>query len=348
MRLTLWRIRGSLLTSVRASNQDHRGPQHVFVSLEHDGIVGWGEVSALPETILDDPSGDQVWRELVDTVGPRFRELVERESSLPEWSRVARMAASRASSIWAFAALEMAVLDHDLRSRGEDLATFWEVDVARVDEMATTSLISPDRSWQPPATAKRVRAKVDPSVDLSAVAEWMASWRRPVLLDYNASAIDVTQVVEQWSAVADRLEWSALEQPFAPGDLTRHAELALAVPIRVSMDEGVRSVLDVRRVARYGAASLVCVKPPRVGGLANARALLSEAASLGLSTYVGGFFESPLARHAHRCVAASFDVEASDVGLVQYRDAVGAPLEGGLGWIPSSGSALEYATRVEI
>jgi len=348
VRLTLWRIRGSLLTPVRASNHDHRGPEHVFVSLEHDGIVGWGEVSALPEAILDDPSGEQVWRELVEIAGPRFRELVERESSVPEWSRVARMAASRTSSIWAFAAVEMAVLDHHLRSRGEDLADFWEVDAARVAEMATTSLISPDRSWQPPAGAQRVRAKVDPSVDLSAVADWMASWRRPVLLDYNASARDVAHVVEQWRSVADRVEWSALEQPFAPGDLTRHAELALAIPVRVSMDEGVRSILDVRRIARYGAASLVCVKPPRVGGLANARALLSEAASLGLATYVGGFFESPLARHAHRCVAASFDVEASDVALVQYRETLGSPLDSGVGWSPLSGSALETATRVEI
>ena len=174
----MWRIRGSLLTSVRASNQDHRGPQHVFVSLEHDGIVGWGEVSALPETILDDPSGDQVWRELVDTVGPRFRELVERESSLPEWSRVARMAASRASSIWAFAALEMAVLDHDLRSRGEDLATFWEVDVARVDEMATTSLISPriGRGSHPRPPNAFARKLIHPSI----YRRWPNGWRRGV------------------------------------------------------------------------------------------------------------------------------------------------------------------------
>ena len=344
----MWRNRGSLLAPIRASNQDHRGPEHIFVSLERDGVVGFGEVSVLPEAVLGDPSGDDVWRELVDVAGPRFRELVVREASIPEWSRVARMAASRATSIWAFAALEMAVLDHDLRSRGEDLASLWNIDDLDVAEMSTTSVIAPDRSWQPPSTARRVRAKVDPSVDLTTVAEWMASWDRPVLLDYNASALDVAQVVAQWGAVGDRLEWSALEQPFAPGDLTRHAELALAMPVRISMDEGIRSVLDVRRVARYGSASLVCVKPPRVGGLANARAMLAEAESLGLATYVGGFFESPLARRAHRCVAASFRVEASDVGTVPHRDTVGAAQPGGLGWNPWPADVPDDAVVLDI
>jgi L-alanine-DL-glutamate epimerase-like enolase superfamily enzyme len=58
------------------------------------------------------------------------------------------------------------------------------------------------------------------------------------------------------------------------------------------------------------------VKPARVGGYANARTIIERARALGLRPYVGGFFESPLARSVNRTLAHHLVDEPSDIGPV--------------------------------
>jgi hypothetical protein len=84
---------------------------------------------------------------------------------------------------------------------------------------------------------------------------------------------------------------------------------------------------------------MVCIKPARVGGLANARAMVTRALELGLRPYIGGFFESPFARHVNRLLAEHCVEEPSDVGLVatnaspELREVTVVP--GGFGLAPS-------------
>ena len=94
------------------------------------------------------------------------------------------------------------------------------------------------------------------------------------------------------------------------------ARLAARMDVAISVDEGIRSIRDVTQLVRYGAARMVCVKPARVGGLANARTIVDTARSLGLAAYIGGFFESPYARAVHRHLACATTSEPSDVAEV--------------------------------
>jgi L-alanine-DL-glutamate epimerase-like enolase superfamily enzyme len=72
----------------------------------------------------------------------------------------------------------------------------------------------------------------------------------------------------------------------------------------------------VGQILRYGAAQIICVKPARVGGLANARSIILAAREAGLRPYVGGFFESPYARQVHALLARSCVEEPSDLAPV--------------------------------
>jgi len=80
----------------------------------------------------------------------------------------------------------------------------------------------------------------------------------------------------------------AVEQPYAPGNVIDHATLAEQLSVPLSLDEGVRSPRDLEQIVRYSAAKIVCLKPPRVGGLANTRTMAQRAAALGLEPYVAG------------------------------------------------------------
>ena len=122
--------------------------------------------------------------------------------------------------------------------------------------------------------------------------------------------------MEQLASIPNSVDVVALEQPFAPGNVVDHARLAEQTEVPISLDEGVRNLRDLDQIVRYQAASLVCVKPARVGGYANARTMIERAKELGLRAYVGGFFESELARSVNRTLARYTTDEPSDICLL--------------------------------
>ena len=61
----------------------------------------------------------------------------------------------------------------------------------------------------------------------------------------------------------------------------------------LSIDEGVRSVRDVAQIVRYRAAEIICVKPARVGGLANARTIIVRAQEAGFGRTSGDSSSRP-------------------------------------------------------
>jgi L-alanine-DL-glutamate epimerase-like enolase superfamily enzyme len=299
-----------------AANQLHHRRRRIFVEWTNDGTVGWGEVSPLEEAVIGDPSCDSVFHELAEVALLNVARITLREGVAPLWSRCSTIAGSTATSKWAYAAIEMALLDWELQRASISLAQYWNVDPASVETMATVSALDDEEGWQVSSSARRLRVKTSSGVNLDRCLGALRDLALPVLLDFNGSAGSSDEVLRQLSTLENHVELIAVEQPFTPADLIGHAELAQLTPVAVSLDESVRSVLDVRRIARYDAASLICVKPPRVGGVAVARSMLTSAHELGLRTYVGGFFESPLARSAHRCVAALVGSEPSDVAHV--------------------------------
>ncbi len=309
----MWRHDVRLARGVSAAHQRHDVRPRLFARAAQGDDVGYGEVDPQPVALNGDPGVDEVLEALRDEVGPRLGEITRREGRLPSWQRVAHLAASRPASRFAWALVEMALLDQDLRRTSRSTPLGWR-DGGEVGVLATVSLLDP-----PPEgirRADRLRAKLRPGTWDDATVSWLAAQATPVLLDYNGSAGSPAQVLADWDALAPRLAIVAIEQPFAPGDLASAAELAARCPVPLSVDEGVRSWQDVRLVAAHGAARLVCVKPARVGGLAVARALCHRAGAAGLRPYVGGFFESPLGRSALRLVARDAVDEPSDVGPV--------------------------------
>ncbi len=54
---------------------------------------------------------------------------------------------------------------------------------------------------------------------------------------------------------------------------------------------------------RYGACQVACLKPARLGGLVAARAALAHCVAAGVPAFVGGFFETGLARSANASLA---------------------------------------------
>jgi len=314
MGVRLWRHEMRLASPITASAEVHAARSHLFLEVEIDGVRGLGEVSPQPSALHGDPGFDDVLLELEHFTLRQFAEAAQREGRAPTWSRVTHFAGSRPASYPASALLEMALLDAHLRGQRTTIEDHWPAQFATPIQ-STVSLLD-DQAWEVHDGAAQIRAKVSTCVVSDAKWRQLADLRRPVLLDFNCSARDLDEVVTLTHVAESFVDVVAVEQPFAAGNVVEHARLAALLDPPVSLDEGVRHRRDLDQIARYGAARLVCVKPARVGGYAQARTMIERAATLGLGVYVGGFFESPLGRRANRALARHSVELASDIGEV--------------------------------
>ena len=315
MDATLYRHDVRLAYAVQGGAQRHEGRSRLYLVLRDADGVGVGEVAPQPVSLNGDPGLESVIDELREVVLPQLRAIRARDGALPSWTRVSRLHAPREASASALALVEMALLQRELVLQGLRLDELWPSH-STLRLQRSVSLVD-ESSWPPLSGVERVRAKVSPGAVSPKALERLAGLSLPVILDFNATASnaqDVLGVVQRVRSVANVV---AIEQPFLVGNLVDSARLGEELDVMVSLDEGVRSIRDVEQIARYGAAALVCVKPARVGGLANARTVIARARELGLGAYVGGFFESPYARAVNRVLAEHGVIEPSDVGDVE-------------------------------
>jgi o-succinylbenzoate synthase len=317
MKVTLRRQDTEMRFPVRSAGQRHADRSRLFLSVEHNGVTGFGEIAPQPQELNGDAALVDVVDEVRIFVVPQLQQILDREGDLPSWTRVARFAGSRAASNPAVALLEMAILDRELRVARTSIDALWPARF-QTPLQGTVSLLD-EGEWSIDADVTRVRAKISPSPVSASALRRLSALTTPVLLDYNCSAQGDAEVLEQVRQLRDVADIVAVEQPYAVGNVVDTARLAEKLDVAVSVDEGVRSVRDVAQLVRYGAAEMICVKPARVGGLANARTIIAEAREAGLRPYLGGFFESPYARGVHRALAHGFVDEPSDLGAVEVR-----------------------------
>ncbi len=314
MKATLWRQDTEIRFPVRSGAQHHDQRSRLFLGVEHAGVTGYGEVAPQPYELNGDAAIADVIDEVRIFVLPQLQQILEREGDLPSWTRVARFGGSRAASNPAVALLEMAILDRELRAARTDVESLWP-EHFDTPLQGTVSLID-DGEWRLGPDVARVRAKISPAPLGSTALRRLSELTVPVLLDYNCTATSDLDVLAQVAQVREVAAVAAVEQPYGVGNVVDSARLAERLDVALSIDEGVRSVRDVAQIVRYQAAELLCVKPARVGGLANARTIVLCAREAGLRPYVGGFFESPYARHVHRALARHCVEEPSDLSPV--------------------------------
>ncbi|MEO9180509.1 MAG: enolase C-terminal domain-like protein [Acidimicrobiales bacterium] len=349
MNANLWRQDTEMRFPVTAAEQRHDVRSRLFLCIDHDGVAGYGESAPQPKEMNGDAGILDVVDEIRIFVLPPLHQIIVREGELPSWTRVARFAGSRPASNPAVALVEMALLDRELRLNSSTPTSLWPPQY-ETPLQATVSLLDDDE-WSVGPDISRVRVKTSSATPSASARARLTSLKVPVLLDFNCAADNDAQVLEQVRMVADVVDVVGVEQPYAVGNVVDMARLAERLSVPLSVDEGVRSVRDLAQIVRYNAAQIICVKPARVGGLANARTIISEAREAGLRPYLGGFFESPFGRRvnallARHCVDEPSDLSPVAVTLKGYERECDEVTDG-FGVAPST-TMLEAATAVRL
>ena len=304
--LRLHRLNIPLVRPFRTSFGTERVRDLVLVeAVSADGVHGWGECVTMswPGYSAEYTDG------AIDVIQ---RHLVPALSELPEGADP--VAVREALDVvrghpMAKNALSTALLDAWLRARGESLGSYLG---------ATRDIIDCGVSVGIPATEsidalleevgsyieagyRRIKLKIEPGWDLEPVAAVRAAWPTiPLQVDANQA---YSRSHAAHLALLDPFDLILIEQPLHEEDWYGHVLLSEACATPICLDESILSADSADSALRFGATSIINIKPGRVGGYLIAREIHDLCLNRGVPVWCGGMLETGVGRAANLALA---------------------------------------------
>ncbi|MCX5205154.1 o-succinylbenzoate synthase [Streptomyces sp. NBC_00237] len=263
---------------------------------------GWGECVAMSEP--------RYCSEYVDGAADVLRRFLI--PALPEAADA--FAVKRATKPFkghkmAKAALETAVLDAQLRASGQSFGSYLGADRTRVPCGVSVGIMNSIPELLDSVEGfigegyVRIKLKIEPGWDLAPVRAVRERFGDDLLLQVDANAA-YTLADARHLAKLDAFDLLLVEQPLADDDLVQHAALARQLATPVCLDESIESAEDAAAAITLGAASIINIKPGRVGGYLEAKAIHDLCVAHGVPVWCGGMLETGLGRAANVALAA--------------------------------------------
>jgi O-succinylbenzoate synthase len=207
------------------------------------------------------------------------------------------------------AALEMAVLDAELRAEGRSFGRELGAVHDRVPCGVSVGIMSDIPELLDAVGGYlaegylRVKLKIEPGWDVEPVRAVRERFGDDVLLQVDANTA-YTLADTQQLARLDPFDLLLIEQPLDEEDVLGHVELAKRIRTPVCLDESITSARDAAAAIRLGACQIVNIKPGRVGGYLEARRIHDVCVAHGVPVWCGGMLETGLGRAANVALAA--------------------------------------------
>lgn len=207
------------------------------------------------------------------------------------------------------AAVEMAVLDAQLRGQQVSLASYFGAVVDRVPsgvsvgiQPTTQQLLDVVGGYLDQGYV-RIKLKIEPGRDIDRVRAVRERFGDDVLLQVDANAA-YTLVDAPLLRRLDDFNLLLIEQPLGEEDLRQHAALARQMTTPMCLDESIISAEAAAAAIALRAAAVINIKAGRVGGYLEARRIHDLARANGIAVWCGGMLETGIGRAANAALAA--------------------------------------------
>lgn len=298
VRLALREIRLALREPFQISSGSVSHRRILLVELEDaDGTATWAECVAGETPNYSPETVDTAWLALREWIAPRvlgrsFETPNEVFPALERDFRGHRMAkAAVEMGTWALAALRQGVsLARFLGGTRDEIATGISLGIQpRPEALVEKARAALKQGY------RKIKLKIKPGSDIAfvrAVREALGP-DAPLMADAN-NAYTLDQADEL--AQLDAFNLVMIEQPLAWDDLTRHVELQKRLTTPICLDESITSVDRAADMIALRAGRIVNIKPGRVGGFAQSKAIHDLCARHGIPVWCGGMLESGVGR----------------------------------------------------
>jgi O-succinylbenzoate synthase len=307
MKLTgveLRRIRMPLVAPFRTSFGSQTARDILLLRVVTDEAEGWGECVAMSDPLYSS--------EYVDAAADVLRRFL-----VPALAAAGRLDAHAVAGVlapfkghrMAKAALEMGVLDAELRATGRSFARELGAVHDRVPCGVSVGIMDSIPELLDAVGGYlaegyvRIKLKIQPGWDVEPVRAVRETFGDGVQLQVDANTA-YTLADARYLSHLDPFELLLIEQPLEEEDVLGHADLARQIRTPVCLDESIVSAQAAAAAILLGACQVVNIKPGRVGGYLEARRIHDVCVAHGVPVWCGGMLETGLGRAANVALAA--------------------------------------------
>lgn len=293
-----------LVTPFSTSRGTETTREALIVRVLADDGEGWGECVAGSDPFYSSEYVEAAWLTLSRYLVPKLLDAPNLTAA-----GVQHILGDCKGHRMAKGALEMAVLDAELRVTGESFREFLggvtgevtsgvAVGITRsVEELLDSVGSYLDLGY------RRVKLKIKPGWDLAPVEAVRDRFGRDLMLQVDANSAygpdDMAHLAE-----LDEFGLLLLEQPFDDDDLLAHSVLARNIATPVCLDESIVSAHSAEVAIALRACSVVNIKPGRVGGYLEARDIHDLCQTRDVPVWCGGMLETGIGRAANLALAS--------------------------------------------
>jgi len=302
MKLTaveLFRTELPLVRPFRTSFGTETVREALLVRVEGPDGEGWGECVAGSEPLYSSEYVDAAWLTLRRWIVPRLLGASDLSAEA-----VPGLLADLKGHRMAKAAIEMAVLDAELRAEATSFRTYLggtpgsiAVGVS-VGITGTIDDLLAVVSGHVAEGYQRVKLKIEPGWDLEPVGAVRDMLGGEFMLQVDANTAYDREDAEHLRRL-DEFGLLLIEQPLDEEDILGHVELARRLETPICLDESIVSARSAIDAIELGACSIVNIKAGRVGGYLEARKIHDACRERGTPVWCGGMLETGLGRAAN-------------------------------------------------
>lgn len=300
----LRRIRMPLVSPFRTSFGTATEREVLLVRVATPDAEGWGECVAMEKPLYSYEDIETAAHVLRTHLVPRVLTLGERLTA----ARVAHVLEPVKGHPMAKAALELAVLDAELRAVGRSFGDH----LGAVNETVTAGVSVGIMDSLPQLLEAvggyldqgyvRIKLKIEPGWDVEPVQAVRETYG-DIALQVDANTA-YTLGDARHLARLDPFGLLLIEQPLPEDDVRGHAVLSRLITTPVCLDESITSARSAADAIALGACSVINVKAGRVGGYLEAVRVHDVAQAHGIPVWCGGMLETGLGRAANIALAA--------------------------------------------
>jgi O-succinylbenzoate synthase len=277
----------------------------LLVSVEADGVRGWGECVAGEDPFYSPECTDTAWLTIKNYLAPLLLQS-ELDAGRDCAARFARIRGHHMAK----AALENAVWD---AKAGQKQLPLWKLLGGTRREVACGVSIgiqdTPEQLLQKIETElaagyRRIKIKVKPGWDLNVLEKIRARWAEIVLSVDANSAYTLDQV--EHLRKFDAFKLLMIEQPLWNDEIYLHARLQKAIRTAICLDESILNVRDADFALEADACRILNIKVGRVGGFSEALKIHDVAVRHNAPVWCGGMLESGVGR-AHNIALSTLE-----------------------------------------
>ena len=274
-----------------------------LVSVEADGLTGWGECVASEEPRYS--------YECIGTASHVIKNFLAPEvlkTPIQDLSDLARRMSQFKGHNMAKAGLELAYMDLAARLQNKSLSELIGGERAHVP-VGVSLGIQPKLADLLQRVERylslgyqRIKLKIMPGWDLDVVSE--VRHRYPdILLSVDANSAYSLDDLDHLKALDD-FGLLMIEQPLDHDDLLDHSKLQSSLKTSICLDESITSIRRARHALELGSCRIINIKIGRVGGYSQALQIHDLCYKHHVPVWCGGMLESGIGR-AHNIGLAS-------------------------------------------